>query len=255
MDFDILHATPGRLRVHCRGIDMTRENAHAVCRLLLLHDGVAKAELSLRTGNLLLVYSRVMPMNRALLLLLRVSPEEWTGEPPPPPEAPPAFEQAVVGLGKKIAFAACGRILLPPAARYVLLAWKALPHAFKGLWSALCGNLDAAVAEAATILYLLMRHEFKALRTLLHLASAAELLFKARRSREGERYAPVLAGAAVSGLALSGLVPSFAAAFAHSLVKFAVAVARIDRRLARRGEGLVLPMREKAKERPFVETA
>lgn len=182
MDFDILHSTPGRLRVHCRGLAMTRQNAYALRETLLANEGVVKADLCLRTGNLLFVYSRLMPLKQALVLLLRADPREWRGDAPADFSATPVHEKIVCAISKKIFFSALKQIILPSAAQCVLLVWKALPHLAKGVWSFLDGRFDAAAMEASAIAYLLMRNQFRALRTFLHLASAAELLWTMKRS-------------------------------------------------------------------------
>lgn len=66
MDYDILHDIPGRLRVRCRNLVVDHGNAAAINELLSSQEGILSAELSVRTGNLLLHYSRVMPRRHVL---------------------------------------------------------------------------------------------------------------------------------------------------------------------------------------------
>jgi hypothetical protein len=79
MQYEILHDIPGRVRVYCRDMRVNQAVAGAIGQLLSSQDGIISAELSARTGNLLICYMRVMPRRHVLALLDVLEPDDWEG--------------------------------------------------------------------------------------------------------------------------------------------------------------------------------
>ncbi|MCD8350204.1 MAG: heavy metal translocating P-type ATPase [Planctomycetaceae bacterium] len=176
MEFDVLHEIPGRLRVSLRGIRMDQVTACAIGELLSSQDGVLSAVVSVRTGNLLLHYSRVMPRDHVFALLQVLEPSDWDGfgEGITPP--PSFFEMSVCAVAATAFWHVLKKLLLPPYIRYGLILVEALPFVGKGLGSLGNGKLDIAVLDASALSVLAVRRDFGAIRTILWMFAAADSL-------------------------------------------------------------------------------
>lgn len=69
MRYAIIHELPGRMRVHCRNITRSCDCDIELNRWVSEHSEVVSASLSMRTGNLLLVYAKNATRESILLLL------------------------------------------------------------------------------------------------------------------------------------------------------------------------------------------
>lgn len=69
MKYSIVHDLPGRLRVHCRNLCRDSDNSLELDRWLAAHAGLRSASLSMRTGNLLITYSRDTSREAILVML------------------------------------------------------------------------------------------------------------------------------------------------------------------------------------------
>ena len=177
MEYDILHDIPGRLRVHCRDIRADWTTANAIGELLSAQDGILSADLSVRTGNLLIYYSRVMSRKHVCALLDVMEPADWEGFGLDAGEAPPSFfEMSLSAVVWTAASHFLKWLFLPPYIRYGITLLEALPYVAKGLGSLGRGNLDIAVLDASALSVLAARRDFGAIRTILWMFQAADSL-------------------------------------------------------------------------------
>ncbi len=188
MHYDIVHDTPGRLRVHCRCVVPNRQNADRIARVMIAREGVVSAELSLRTGNLLILYSRLLPRGRVLEALNAMdSAEECPGGEislPGANAAPPAaFEKMAGGMMDKALVALARKFLVPAPVRAVIAVCRALPALAKGMWTLLCGRMDGTVLDAAALGFLAVRGDFAGMEKLLRLMAAPGLRAGGRNGR------------------------------------------------------------------------
>ena len=193
MEYDILHDIPGRLRVHCRDIPVTWATAAAIGELLSSQDGVISANLSVRTGNLLIYYSRIMPKRHVLALLDVLEPSDWEGfgldvEPPQS-----FFEMSLSAVVKTAAIHALKWLFLPPYIRHGITLLAAAPCVFKGLGSLGRGNLDLAVLDGTALSVLAARRDFGAITTILWMFAAADSLEEWTREQSRNSLAESLA--------------------------------------------------------------
>lgn len=177
MNYDVLHDIPGRLRVRCRDIRVNWTTANAIGELLSSQDGILSAELSVRTGNLLIHYSRIMPRRHVFALLDVMEPSDWDGFGLDAGEPQPSFfEMSLAAIFKTAAVHALKWLVLPPYIRYGITLIQALPTVAKGLGSFVNGNLDIAVLDGTALTVLAARRDFGAIRTILWMFSAADAL-------------------------------------------------------------------------------
>ncbi|MDR1612173.1 MAG: heavy metal translocating P-type ATPase [Planctomycetota bacterium] len=176
MRYEILHDIPGRLRVHCGGVPPTRANADAIGELLSMQEGILSAELSVRTGNMLVRYSRIMPREQVLAFFKVLEPSDWEGFGLDARVPPSLFEMTLCAVAKVGFWQAVRRLILPPCVRYGLILLEALPYVFKGVKSLVRGRLDIAVLDASALSVLAARRDFSAIRTILWMFKAADAL-------------------------------------------------------------------------------
>ncbi len=194
MEYDIVHDIPGRLRVHFRGIRIDQATANAIGELLSLQDGIISAELSVRTGNLLLYYSRVMPREHVFALLDVLEPSDWDGFGLDSDQPPPSFfEMTLCAVFSTAFWHVMKWLILPPYIRYSITALQALPVVVKGLGSLSQGNLDVAVLDASALSVLAARRDFGAIRTILWMFAAADSLEEWTREQSRTSLAESLA--------------------------------------------------------------
>ncbi len=176
MQYDVLHDIPGRLRVHCRDVDATRYAA-AISQLLDAQDGVVSAELSPRTGNLLISYTRVLPRRHVLNLLDVLEPSDWEGLDLKPTEPPPSFfETSLCAIAATAFWHVAKWLVLPPLLRHGLTFIQAIPYVGKGVAALGRGSMEVAVLDGTALTILALRRDFVAIRTILWMFSAAEAL-------------------------------------------------------------------------------
>ena len=194
MQYDVLHDIPGRLRVHCRDIQIHLANANAIEELLSSQDGILSAVLSVRTGNLLIHYSRVIPHRHVLALLDVLEPSDWEGFGLDSDGPPPSFYEMTLWAVFKTAFwHAMKWLFLPPYIRYSIILVEALPVVAKGSMSLGRGNLDVAVLDASALSVLAVRRDFGAIRTILWMFAAADSLEEWTREQSRSSLAESLA--------------------------------------------------------------
>lgn len=194
MKYEILHEIPGRMRVRCLGFHVTGQVARAIGELLSLQDGIVAASLNPRTGNLLVVYSRVMPRGHLLALLDVMESEDWDGFGLTPLAGPPPLFDVTVSAMMREAFLLGLKLLLLPApVRYALILLEALPIVGKGLVSLARGRADIAVLDAAAVSIMAARSEFGALRAILWMFGAADALGGWTREQSRSNLAAALA--------------------------------------------------------------
>ena len=194
MKYDVLHDIPGRLRVHCHGIRVNQAIANAIGELLSSQDGILSAELSIRTGNLLLYYSRIMPKRHVLALLDVLEPSDWEGFGLDAGDPPPSFfEMSLCAVFSTAFWHVMKWVFLPPYIRYGITALSALPVVFKGMGSLGRGNLDIAVLDATALSILAARRDFGAIRTILWMFAAADSLEEWTREQSRNSLADSLA--------------------------------------------------------------
>ncbi len=176
MEYDVLHDIPGRLRVHCRDPRATRF-ATAIGQLLSTQDGVVSAELSPRTGNLLVTYTRVLPRRHVLNLLNVLEASDWEAIGPNAGKPPATFfETSLCAVAATAFWHFLKWLVLPPLVRHGLTFLQAVPYVGKGLTALTRGSLEVAVLDGTALAILALRHDFVAIRTILWMFSAAEAL-------------------------------------------------------------------------------
>ncbi len=177
MRYEIIHDIPGRVRVHCHDIHLSKKNAAAIEEILSLQEGFLAVSLSMRTGNLLISYSRVVPRRHVLAVLDVLTPADWHGfgEQARMP-APPLFEMTCSAILKTLASTVLKWIFLPAPVRYTLIVIDALPSLAKGMRSLLSGRMDIALLDATALTILALRRDFGAMRTILYMFEAADAL-------------------------------------------------------------------------------
>jgi Cu2+-exporting ATPase len=176
MRYEILHDIPGRLRVHCPDIPITPPTASAIGELLSMQDGILSAEMSVRTGNLLIRYARIMPKTHVLALLEVLEPTDWEGFGFEAEIPPSIYEMTVCAIARTAFWQAVKWLFLPAPIRYGLILLEALPVAVKGAGSLARGNLDVAVLDASALSVLAARRDFGAIRSILWMFEAADAL-------------------------------------------------------------------------------
>ena len=194
MHYEVLHDIPGRLRVRCLDIQVNRPNALAIGELLSAQDGILSAELSVRTGNLLILHSRVMPKQHLLSLLDVLEPSDWEGFGLDAGDPSPSFYEMTLCAVAATAFWHVAKwIFLPPWMRYAITCVQALPVVAKGAASFSRGNLDVAVLDASALSVLAARRDFGAIRTILWMFAAADALEEWTREESRSSLAESLA--------------------------------------------------------------
>lgn len=118
MKYDILHELPGRMRVHCRHLRIDPDNRIELNRWVARHGTLVSAKLSLRTGNLLIAYSRTASRESVLLVLddLRLFGEAEIGNSSAVP--PTLAESAAAALARGAAWGVVNAFLPGPARRF-----------------------------------------------------------------------------------------------------------------------------------------
>ena len=127
MRYHILHDIPGRIRVHCPNIPTNAESRITFERLVDERGGVTAASFSMRTGNLLLRYSRDTTRESVLVMLdgLRLfgvstlSGDETGEYACQENEAPSICREFLRETATRI-----GKALLPEPAQKMVLGWK-----------------------------------------------------------------------------------------------------------------------------------
>ena len=194
MHYDVLHDIPGRLRIHFRDIRVNQTNAIAMGELLSSQDGILSAEVSVRTGNLLIHYSRIMPKRHVLALLDVLEPSDWEGFGLDAGDPPPSFyEMSLCAVVKTMFWHTVKWLVLPPYIRYAITALEALPVVAKGARSLGHGNLAVAVLDATALSVLAARRDFGAIRTILWMFAAADSLEEWTREQSRASLAESLA--------------------------------------------------------------
>ncbi len=177
MEYEILHDIPGRLRVHCRDVRVSMANANAIGQVLGSQDGIIAAVLSVRTGNLLVHYSRVMPREHVLALLTVLEPADWEGFGLDLPLVRDSlFDLTLTAIIKTAFMQALKFLLLPAPVRYAMIVLEALPYIAKGAAAVGNGKLDVAMLDATALSILAARRDFGSMRTIIWLFAASESL-------------------------------------------------------------------------------
>ena len=178
MKYAILHELPGRLRVKISGAPRDRRSVRAIAALLVRQEGLLSADLSPRTGNLLVFYQPGAASRRSLLDILEVlEPSDWEGlDGGFDHDIPPLFELALVSLGKIALVSSIRWLVFPGWVRNILNVCRALPRLAKGAGSLRRRRADIALLDGLALGILAWKREFSALRAILLLFSAADSL-------------------------------------------------------------------------------
>ncbi|MCC8191122.1 MAG: heavy metal translocating P-type ATPase [Planctomycetes bacterium] len=194
MRYDVLHDIPGRLRVHCRGFTVTATAAAAIEELLSAQDGIVSAALSVRTGNLVVQYSRLLAKSHLLALLTVMEPEDWQGFGLDAETSRPSFfEMSLCAVAGTALWHAVKWLLLPAPVRCGITLLQAVPYAVKGLAALARGELTVAVLDTAALGVLSARRDFGAVRTILWMFEAADSLEEWTREQSRSSLAESLA--------------------------------------------------------------
>lgn len=251
MNYIILHDTPGRIRLRFGGVAPTPARAVAVRDILTSSPGIFSAELSLRTGSLLVCYSRLMPKRQVLALLGELRLAELDAVPVSVEcVAVVLAEHGRVPLAGKVAvWTACR--LAPEPVRVALHFMKAIPVVARGMWSLLCGRVDAAAIDGLAVVGMAVLRRFSLLRTVLYLVSAANKVARllderraAKSSAISRLFRPdrrVYVEIALVCLAATGVITSWAAKSLYGGAKALALCSVLGRQYRGGGAALALP--------------
>lgn len=176
MHYQVIHHTPGRLRVRCGRNIFNHNQAYGIECKLLQQKGVYSVKTTPCNGGILILYKGDISSS-VLRTLDKLSPENLhSHEPEERIEARKLTRAFSLRIAGKISSFILCKLLLPPPVRIARAFWNYSSYFYKGLAGLSQGKLNVAVLDAVSIGISIGTKSYGTANSIMFLLSISDLL-------------------------------------------------------------------------------
>ena len=187
MHYQVIHHTPGRLRVRCgRGMFNHDQACGIECRLLKLK-GVSSVKATSCNGGVFILYEGANPQT-IFRALDRLRPETLRShEPEERAEARKLGQSFSLKIAGKVSSFLLCKLFLPPPLRMAKAFWNYGSYFRRGMAGLGSGRLNVAVLDAVSIGVSIGTRAYGTANSIMFLLSISDLLENYTRKKTGRR--------------------------------------------------------------------